>query len=107
MKVNSTHTAHPLIEANIIKPLKARAADALDTVVRHEEVLLPAHEEVLTVEVVFEGEGRGVFGGLGERAPGGEAGPVLEVDFLAAVPARIGGAEEMFRADDFAFEKGC
>jgi hypothetical protein len=38
---------------------------------------------------------------------GREAGPVLEVDFGGAVPGGVGGAEEVFGADDFAFEEGC
>ena len=31
---------------------------------------------------------------------------MLQVDFLAAVPGSVGGAEEVFGADDFAFEEG-
>lgn len=76
--------------------------------VRHQKVLLPPHEEVLALEVVFEGEGAGARArGFGQGAEGGEAGPVLEVDFLAAVPGGVGGAEEVLGADDFAFEEGC
>ena len=74
--------------------------------IRHEEVLFPAHEQVFAVEVVLEGEAGGVAGGLCQRSPGGKASPVLKVDFFAAVPARVGGAEEVFGADDFALEEG-
>ena len=108
MKVNPTHTPHPLIETNIIKPLKTRAANTLHPMIGDEEVLLPAHKQVLPGEVVGEGEGcGGGFGGAGEGAEGGEAGPVLQVDFLAAVPGRVGGAEEVFGADDLGGEEGC
>ena len=108
MKINPTHTPRPLIKTDIIEPLEARAADTLHPMIRHEEILLPAHEEVFAVEVVFEGEGGGVFFRVARQgAEGGEARPVLEVDLLAAVPGGVGGAEEVFRADDFAFEEGC
>ena len=44
---------------------------------------------------------------FGERSEGGKAGPVLEVDLFAAVPGGMHGAEEVFGADNFAFEEGC
>lgn len=63
---------------------------------------------MFAVQVVFESEGgRGGFCGFGEGAPGGEARPVLEVDFFAAVPGGVESAEEVFGADYFAFEEGC
>ena len=63
---------------------------------------------MVAIEVVFQSErGRGGFGGAGEGAEGGEAGPVLEVDFLGAVEGGVGGAEEVFGADDLGGEEGC
>lgn len=75
--------------------------------IRHEEIFFPAHEEVFAIEVVFEGEVGGGFGAAGEGFEGGEAGPVLEVDFFAAVPGGVRGAEGVLWADYFAREEGC
>lgn len=104
MEINPTNTPINLIKTNVIKPLETGARDRLDAVVRHEEVLFPAHEDVLALLVVFQREG-GRFGGFGERAPGWEARPVLQVDFFGGAPGGVGGFEEVFGADDFAFEE--
>ncbi len=108
MKIDPTHTPHSLIKANIIKPLKTRPRNIAHLVVRHEEILFPPHEEAVFLEVVVEGEGSGgEFGGCGVFFEGGEAGPVLEVDFFGGVPGGSEGFEEVFGADDFAFEESC
>lgn len=106
MEIDPTDPPIPLIETNIIKTLETRPRDRLHAVIRDQEVLFPAHEDVLTLLVVFQREG-GVFGGFGEGPPGGEARPVLQVDFFGRVPGRVGGFEEVLCADYFAFEEGC
>jgi hypothetical protein len=104
MEINPTNTPIDLIKANIIKPFKTSARDGLDAVVRHEEVFFPAHENVLALLVVFQRE-RGRFGGFCQWAPGWEACPVLKVDFFRGAPGGVCGFEEVFGADDFAFEE--
>lgn len=104
MEINPTNTSINLIKANVIKTLETRARDRLHAVVRHEEVFFPAHENVFALLVVFERERRR-FGGFGQRAPGREACPVLEVDFLRGTPGRVCGFEEVFGADNFAFKE--
>lgn len=61
VEVNPTDTPVALVEADVVEALETRARDRLDPVVGHEKVLFPAHENVLALLVVFEGE-RGRFG---------------------------------------------
>jgi hypothetical protein len=108
MEINPTNTAIPLTKTNVIKPLETRARDRFHAVVRHEEVFFPAHENMLPLLVVLQRErGRGFGGRFRQRAPGGEARPVLQVDFFRGAPGGVGGFEEVFGADYFAFEEGC
>lgn len=106
MEVNAAHTAVTLIKTNIVKPFEARARDRFHAVIRDQEVFFPAHEEMVACEMVFECEGGRVgLCGPREGTPGGKARPVLEVDLLGGIPGRVRGPEEMFGADDFAFEE--
>ena len=90
MEVNPTNTPDPLIEANIIEPLKTGPTNRLDPMVRNKKQLFPAHEQVVLPQVVLQREGGvevGVGGGGGvagrfqvfavQRPEGREAGPVL------------------------------
>jgi len=104
VEINPTDTPINLIKTNVVKPFKAGACDRLDAVVRHEEVFFPAHEDVLALLVVFEREGRR-FGRFCQRTPGWEPRPVLQIDFFRGAPGGVGGFEEVFGADDFAFEE--
>lgn len=38
-----------LVEANVVKALEARSIDGPDSMVRHEKVFLPAHEDTIPV----------------------------------------------------------
>ena len=107
MKINPAHIPYSLVETNIVEALEARTANALHPMIGHEEVLLPAHEQMLSIETVLQRERGVLLGGLGQRSPRGKTCPVLEIDLLAAVPRRVCRPEEVFGADDFAFEKGC
>lgn len=44
-----------LVEANIVKPLKARSRYGPHPVIGNEEVLLPTHENVLTLRNIVDG----------------------------------------------------
>ena len=105
MKVNAAHGARDLVETDVVEALEAGARYGADAVVRHEEILLPPHEDVLALGEVFVVE-VGLLRLLGERAPGGEAGPVVHVGFLGRAPGLVFGLEGVFGADDFAFEVG-
>ena len=104
MEINPTDTPIPLIKTNIIKPFKTRARNGFHAMVGDEEVFFPAHEDVLALLVVFEREGRR-FGRFCQRTPGWEPRPVLQIDFFRGAPGGVGGFEEVFGADDFAFEE--
>lgn len=104
MEVDAFNAARHLVEADVVEALKARSAYCPDAVVWHEEVFFPAHEDVLALLVVLEREG-GRFGRFGQRSPGWEARPMLKVDFFRGAPGGVCGFEEVFGADDFAFEE--
>ena len=53
MKVYPAHRPLDLIEANVVKPLKTGTHDLPHAVVWHKEGLLPAHEDVLTLQAIF------------------------------------------------------
>ena len=125
MVVDPAHRPAALVKTDIVETLETCSRDGFDAVVGHEEVLFPAHEEVLSLLVIFQREIRGGGGGrvrgwsccgfvrggccscgaFGQGSPGGEAGPVLQVDFLAAPPGGVGGFEEVLGADYLAFEE--
>ena len=104
VEINPTDTPVNLIKTDVIEPFEAGARDRLDAVVWHEEVFFPAHEDVLALLVVLERK-RGRFGRFGQRSPGWEARPMLKVDFFRGAPGGVCGFEEVFGADDFAFEE--
>lgn len=85
VEIYPTDTTVALVETYVVESLEAGAGDRFHAVVRHEEIFLPAHEDVLTLLIVLEREGRG-FGGFGETSPGREACPVLEVNFFGGAP---------------------
>lgn len=49
VEVNPAHAPTPLVKADVIKPLKTRSRNRAYPVIRDEEVLLPAHEDILTL----------------------------------------------------------
>ena len=85
MEVYPADLTLPLIKTYIVEPLETRSRDRPDPMVRHEEVLLPSHEDVIALRVILERE-VGRLGRFGQWPPGGEARPVLEVDFLGGSP---------------------
>ena len=118
MEINPTNTPHPLIETDIIEPLKARATNTLHPMIRHKKQLLPPHEQMVLLQMIVKreatvevGGGRGLGGGgqdfciVGPES--GEARPVLQVYLGRAVQGRVGGEEEVIRADQFGVEEGC
>lgn len=61
MEIDAVNLSPHLVETNIVKSLEARARDGAHPMVRHEEVLLPAHKDVLVLgNVLVVAEGAGV-----------------------------------------------
>lgn len=54
MKVDPTNASRTLIETDVVEAFKARARDRLDFVIRDEEVLFPAHEDMFALHVVLQ-----------------------------------------------------
>jgi hypothetical protein len=53
VKVNALNNARDLIKANVVEAFKTGPADCPHSVIRHQKVLLPAHEKMLLVHPVF------------------------------------------------------
>ena len=53
VEIYPAHLALPLVEANVVKPFETGAVEGGHAVVGHEEVLLPAHEDVLALREVW------------------------------------------------------
>ena len=104
MEVNPIDRPRHLIEAYVIKPLETRPADLPDPMIWDQELLFPPHEHVLAVRAVLVVE-VGLFSLFREGPPGGEAGPVLHVFFVAGAPVVVAGLEGVFGPDYFAFEE--
>lgn len=49
VEIYATNTSLLLVEANVVKPLKAGTVDRGDTMIGHQKVFLPAHEDVLAL----------------------------------------------------------
>ena len=107
MEVDATDRASDLVEADVVEALEASARYSAYTMVWHQEVLLPAHEDILALSKVLDVHDilpRLCI--LRQRSPRGEAAPVLHVHLVCRAPFRMLGLEAIFRADDLAFEVG-
>ena len=49
MEIDSIDSARYLVEADIVKPFKARAVNFAHAMIWHQEFLFPAHEHVFAV----------------------------------------------------------
>lgn len=105
MKVNSTDSSFYLVETDIVEPLEASAGNLPHPMIRYEEILLPAHEQVFALRKVSVCE-ISFLGLFGERSPRLEPRPVLHIGFFVGAPSLVLGHECVFCANDFSFEKG-
>ena len=106
MEVYSADGPLHLVETDVVEALEARAADGPHTVVRHEEVLLPSHEDVLALADVFVSEVR-LLRLFGERPPSWEARPMLHVRLVRRSPGFVLGLKCVLGPDYLAFEERC
>lgn len=105
VEIDPAHGPRHLVEADIVKALEASAHNLADTVVGHEERLLPAHEDVFALRIVLVLE-VWILGLFGQGPPGGEAGPVLHVGLIGGAPGGVAGLKCMLGANDLTFEVG-
>ena len=105
VEVYAAHVAGDLIETDVVEPLEGGTRDGADLVVRHQEVLLPPHEEVLLLGEVPDGE-VGLPRRFRKGPPRAELGPVLHVDAIVRTPFRVLGVERELVTNDLALEEG-
>jgi len=103
VEVDTVDAALDLVEADVVEALEAGAVDGAHAVIGHEEVLLPAHEEVF---LLGPGARQGIWARsvLGQGLVGREAGPMLAVDLFGGPPLGMLGDEGVVAADDFALK---
>lgn len=105
MEVNPFNDAFDLVEAYVVESLKARPGYARDSVVGHQEVLLPSHKYCVSFSKVLESEVAVPRVSL-HGFPSGESVPVLDVDFVRRTPVCVLSKEGVLGTDDFALEVG-
>ena len=100
MEVDAFNAARHLIKADIVEALETCAAYCPDSVIRHKEILFPAHEEMLLVHPVL-GHQLGARQVLGQRLISRESSPMLAVNLLVGAPFRMLCNERVLASDDF------
>ena len=105
MKVYPAHLPLELVEANVVEALKARSSDGSHAVVRNQEVLFPAHEDVLSLrDVMYSNASLSSL--LVKRSKGAELAPVAHVRLVAGSPVFVQRLETILGANDLALEEG-
>lgn len=107
VEIYSTYSPGFLVEADVVEAFKASAVDCPHAVIRHEKTLLPAHEDVLFRTEVRNDNITTLPHGLGVRSKGRKLVPVGHINLVGCTPVRVVCQKPVFRADNFAFEKGC
>ena len=103
MEVDALDATRELVEADVIEAFETRTIYGPHSVIWHEKVLLPSHEQVLLLVQVF----RHLFLArrvLSNRLVCVEPPPVLPVDLLVGAPFRMLCNEGVFGSDYLAFE---
>lgn len=103
MKVNSAHAPTPLVKADIIEALKTRPCNRAHPVIRDEEVLLPAHEDVLALRQVGDVQVPPPRSSA-EGAKRLELRPVLQVHLVRRAPVVVLRQKRVLRSDDLALK---
>ena len=76
VEIYSIHLSLDLIETDIIEPFETGTVDRPDSVIGHEKVFFPAHEDVLALCNVLDGNRGALAGLLRERSESRKLGPV-------------------------------
>lgn len=93
VKIDTAHLTTHLVEANVVEPLEARTVDRANSVVGHEELLLPAHEYVFPLVHVLDDRLPALARLLEVWPERSELGPVGDVDLFARAPSLVLGDE--------------
>jgi len=100
MVVNSGDAPCQLMEADIIEPLERCSIYLAHTVVRNQEILLPAHEDIFPLGKIFV-DIIWLFCLLQNGLVCREFGPMLKVGLLICSPFSVAGLERVFWPNHF------
>ena len=103
MEVDATDIARYLVEADVVKSFEAGSRDGADAVVRHQEVLLPPHKNILPLREILVCKIRPLCISS-HWPPCIEPIPVLHVDLVVRAPIWVLRLERIFIPDYLAFE---
>ena len=103
VEVDAVHDTFNLVEANIIKAFKACAVDRPDAVIRNQKVLLPAHKNILLLQVVFDGK-ISLLRLLLKRTKRRKFGPMRHVNAVVGTPGLVLCIEAILGPDNFALK---
>ena len=106
MEVYPTNSTSNLVETYVVKALEACSAYFAYTMVRHKEILFPAHENVLALGAVLILEVGICHSAVTKWTPGGKAIPVLHIDPSRCTPILVFRLESVLWSDDFSFKVG-
>lgn len=104
MEVDALDGSRNLVEAYVIETFKTCAADRPNSMVWHQKIFFPAHEQMLFLHPILCDQlwSRGKFG---ERLVCLEASPMLPVYLLIRTPLWMLCDEGILASNDFALEK--
>jgi hypothetical protein len=106
MKINPSHSALALVEADIVKALKASPVYGSYAVIGYQKMLLPSHEYVLPLRPALYMHIALACGLLKGRERGKSA-PMLKIHVDVGIPVFMLCIERVFGANYFAFEICC
>ena len=105
MKIDSTYFSLDLVETDVIEAFKRGPNYCSNSVVWNQKVLLPSHENVISLCQVRDGDGP-LAGYLLVWPESAKLGPVANVHFVVCAPVVMLGEEIVLCADDFSLEIG-
>ena len=105
MEIYTTNCSFDLVEAYIVKPLKACPSYGPYPVIRDQEMLLPPHEYVFPL--YHTRNGKTLFCLLLERSESREFCPVLKIYLIRRSPILVLGEKGVLWANYFSFKICC
>lgn len=106
MKINPADLPLELVETNIIEALKTGSGNGPNPVIRHQEMFLPSHKDVLSL--CYIRNSHWTFACMLLKRPKRiELCPMAKINPHVRPPVLMLGEEAVFRSDNFSFEIGC
>lgn len=106
MKINPTNLPFELVETNVVKAFKASSGDSSDSVIRHKEMFLPAHEDVFFLSDVRNSHWSFTCMFM-KRSKSAELCPMAKVNLHICSPIFVLCEKTVFGSDNFPFKIGC